>query len=97
MVPRQTKALELGRIAMGQGGNLVLALGSTQKYSRQKCIPLRHAQLRIYIGTIKTETSTYCPTVKQQLNHLANTRSLQNWSGTATNPSYNWSNIIEFS
>jgi hypothetical protein len=43
----KTKALELGCIAMGQGENLVLALGSTQQYSRQKCMSLRHAQLRI--------------------------------------------------
>jgi hypothetical protein len=28
MVPRQIKALELGCIALGQGGNLVSALGS---------------------------------------------------------------------
>jgi hypothetical protein len=27
---------------------------------------------------------------------LVNTRSLQNWSGTATNPSYNWPVITEF-
>jgi hypothetical protein len=37
------KALELGCIAVGQGRNLVLVLGSTQQYSRQKCMPLRHA------------------------------------------------------
>jgi hypothetical protein len=41
------KALEPGFIAMDQGGNLVLALGSTQQYSRQKCVPLRDVQLRI--------------------------------------------------
>jgi hypothetical protein len=37
MVLRETKALELGCIAMAQGGNLVSALVSTQQYSRQKC------------------------------------------------------------
>jgi hypothetical protein len=47
MAQRQIKVMELGCIAMVQGGNLVLALGSTQQYSRQKCMPLRHAQLRI--------------------------------------------------
>jgi hypothetical protein len=34
------KALELGCIAMDQGGNSALALGSTQRYSRYKCMPL---------------------------------------------------------
>jgi hypothetical protein len=47
MVPRQIKALELRYITMGQGGKLVLALGSTQKYYRQNCTPLRHVQFRI--------------------------------------------------
>jgi hypothetical protein len=28
--------------------------------------------------------------------HFVNTRSLPNWFGTATNPSYNWPNITEF-
>jgi hypothetical protein len=41
------KALGLGCTAMKQGKNLVLALGSTQHYSRQKYMPLRHVQLRI--------------------------------------------------
>jgi hypothetical protein len=36
MAPRQIKALKLGCIAMVQGKNLVLALGGTQRYSRQK-------------------------------------------------------------
>jgi hypothetical protein len=35
-------------------------------------------------------------TVKLQLKHLVNTRAPQNWSGTATNPSYNWPDITEF-
>jgi hypothetical protein len=35
-------------------------------------------------------------TVKLQSNHLANTRSPQNRSGTATNPTYNWPDITEF-
>jgi hypothetical protein len=38
------KVLKLDCIAMDQGGNLVLALGGTQRYSRQKCMSLRHAQ-----------------------------------------------------
>jgi hypothetical protein len=41
------KALELGCIATEQGENLVLALGNTQQYSRQKYTPLRHVQSRI--------------------------------------------------
>jgi hypothetical protein len=45
--PKTKKALELGCIAMEQGGNLVLVLGSIQEYSKWKCMPLRHAQLRI--------------------------------------------------
>jgi hypothetical protein len=61
MAPGQIKALELRSIAMVQGENLVLDLGSTQHYSRQRCMPLRHVQLRIYIGTIKIETYTGCP------------------------------------
>jgi hypothetical protein len=34
MVPKPTKALELGYTAMEQGGDKVLALGSTQQFSR---------------------------------------------------------------
>jgi hypothetical protein len=41
------KRLELQRNAMGQGKHLVLALGSTQQYSRQKYTPLRHVKSRI--------------------------------------------------
>jgi hypothetical protein len=47
MVPRQEKALEPGCIAMDQGGNLALALGGTQWYFSQKCMPLTNAQLRL--------------------------------------------------
>jgi hypothetical protein len=97
MIPRQIKALELGCIAMVQGENLVLALGSTQQYSRQKYMPLRHAQLRIYIEAINIEISIFYHIIKLQLKHLLNTRSFQNWFGTVTNPSYNWLNITEFS
>jgi hypothetical protein len=90
------KALELGCAAMAQGKNFVFALGSTQQYSRHKRMSLRHVQLRIYIGTIQIETSISYQILKQQLKHLINTRSPQNWSGTAINPSYNWPNITEF-
>jgi hypothetical protein len=41
--------------------------------------------------------SIFYETVKLQLKHLANTRSPQNWSGTAINPLYNWPDITEFS
>jgi hypothetical protein len=47
MVPRQKKALELGSIAMEQGGNLVFAVDNTQQYSRQKYTPFKHVQSRI--------------------------------------------------
>jgi hypothetical protein len=67
MVPRKMKALEVGCIAMVQGENLVLALGSIQQYSRQKCMPLRHVQLRIQIRTIKIGTSTFCQKAKLKL------------------------------
>jgi ribonuclease HI len=40
----------------------------------------------ITIGTIGIGISTFYQTVKLQLKHLVNTRSLQNWFGTATNP-----------
>jgi hypothetical protein len=97
MVPRQTKALELGCTVMEQGGNSVSALVSTPQYSRLRYTPLRHVQLRILIGTMRIGISTFYQIVKLQLKHLVNTRSLQNWFGTATNPSYNWLNITEFS
>jgi hypothetical protein len=44
----------------------------------------------------KIGTSIFCQTVKQQLKHLTNTRSPQNWSGTATNSLCIWPNITEF-
>jgi hypothetical protein len=97
MAPRQIRALELGCIAMIQGKNFVLALDSTQLYSSQKCMSLRHAQLRIWIRTKKTGTSTFYQTVRLQLQLLENTRSPQNWSETALNFSYRWTNIPEFS
>jgi hypothetical protein len=72
MVPRQIKALELGCIAMEQGGNLVSALVSTQQYSRQKCMPFRHVQLRIWTGTIKIGTAirVFYQIVKLQLKQI---------------------------
>jgi hypothetical protein len=81
-------ALELGCTAMVQGKNLVLALDGIQWYSRNKCTPLRHAQLSIRTRTIRT--STFYQATKLQLKHLENTESPQNWSGTAINPSHNW-------
>jgi hypothetical protein len=45
--PKQKKSLGLERTATKQGKNLVLALESTQQYSRQKYMPLRHMQVRI--------------------------------------------------
>jgi hypothetical protein len=93
MAPRQIKALELAYIAMVQFENLVLLLGSKQEYSRHECMSLSYAQLRVKIGTIKIGISTFCQTVQLQSKHLANTRSPQNWSRTAINPSYNWRNI----
>jgi hypothetical protein len=41
------KGIGAGVFVMDQGGSLALALGSTRRYSRQKNMPLRHAQLRI--------------------------------------------------
>jgi hypothetical protein len=90
------KGTGAGCIAMVQGKNLVSALGSIQKNSKQKCMPLRHEQLKFQIGTIKTETSAFYQRVKLQLKHLANTRSPQKWSGAAINPSYNWQDISKF-
>jgi hypothetical protein len=40
-------------------------------------MPLRLVQLRIYIGTIKTETPIFHQTAKHQLNHLKITRASQ--------------------
>jgi hypothetical protein len=53
------KDIGAGVYFMVIGRNLVLALGSTQQYSRHKCTPLRHAQLRIYVGTTKIGTSAF--------------------------------------
>jgi hypothetical protein len=47
MAPREQKARELGYAAREQGENLVLALGSTQQYSRLKYTPFRHVYVRI--------------------------------------------------
>jgi hypothetical protein len=55
MAPRQTNALELGCIAMAHGKILV---------ARQKCMPLKHAQLRTQRGTPKIETSVFYQIVK---------------------------------
>jgi hypothetical protein len=41
------KGTGAGVFVMYQGGNIVLALCGTQRYPRQKCMPLRHPQLRI--------------------------------------------------
>jgi hypothetical protein len=46
-VPREIRVLQLGCRVMAQGGSLASALGNTPQYFRQKCMPLRHAQLRI--------------------------------------------------
>jgi hypothetical protein len=84
---KTNKGTGAGVCCYGTGQTLSFSLG-------QKCMPQRHAQLRI--GIIKTGTSTFCQTVKQQLKHSTNTRSPQNWSGTATNPSRNWPDITGF-
>jgi hypothetical protein len=57
---------------MGQGENLDLALGTTQQYFRQKYMPLQHVQLRIWIWTIRIETSIFYQTLKLQLKHFVN-------------------------
>jgi DNA-binding MurR/RpiR family transcriptional regulator len=44
---------------MAQGGSLPSALGNIPQYFRQKYIPLRHTQSRIYIGTTEREISTH--------------------------------------
>ena len=59
-------------------------------------VPLRHMHFRILIGTIEIGTSISYQTGKLQLKHLVHTKSLQNWFGTATNPSYNWPDITEY-
>jgi hypothetical protein len=59
MVPKPTRTLELECTAMEQGGNYVSALGSTRQYSRQKCVPSKHAQMRTQIVTTGIGTSTY--------------------------------------
>jgi hypothetical protein len=41
MVPRQTKALELGCIVTEQGGNLVSVLVSTQQSSRREVYAIK--------------------------------------------------------
>jgi hypothetical protein len=41
-------------------------------------------------------SNIYILSVKQQLKHLTNTRSLRNWCGTAINPSHNWPIITGF-
>jgi hypothetical protein len=48
------------------------------------------------LNRIYKNKNIYIPTVKQQSRHLTNTRSLQNWSGTAINPSCNWPDITGF-
>jgi hypothetical protein len=45
---------------------------------------------------VKMGISIFYQTVKLQLRHFVNIGSPQNWSGTATNYSYNWPDITGF-
>jgi hypothetical protein len=48
MAPRPIRVLGLGCMVLAQGGSLASTLAHTPQYSRQKCMPLRHAKSRIY-------------------------------------------------
>jgi hypothetical protein len=56
-------------------------------------MPLRLVQLGIRVETIKTETSIFYQTVKNQLNPLTITRSILKRSGIAITPLKIWINI----
>jgi hypothetical protein len=54
---------------------------------------VRRVELSIWIETTGIGTSPSSRIVKTQLNLIAITGSLQNWSGTATSPACNWLNM----
>jgi hypothetical protein len=96
MAPRLIRVLGLGCMVMTQGGSLASTLAPTPQYSRQKCMPLRHAQSRIWIGTIEIETFIFYQTGKLQSEHVTVTISTKNWFETYINLLCNWPNITEF-
>jgi hypothetical protein len=53
--------------AMAQAGHSVAVLGSTPQFSRQKCMTSKHAWLRIWIGAIGIDRSTFSEIAKLQL------------------------------
>jgi hypothetical protein len=65
---KTSKGTGAGVYGYGTRKILSFSLGqySTAQYSRQKCIPLWNAWLRIYIGTTGIGTSAFCQIAKLQ-------------------------------
>jgi hypothetical protein len=77
-------------------GNLSLILGQYTRVFQAKVYAIKACAVENLDRNYRTGTHTFYQTVKRQLKHLENTRSPQNCSETATNPSYNWPNMTEF-
>jgi hypothetical protein len=87
MVPRQTKARELVCTAMVPGGKLSFGLGQYTTVFQAEVYAVKAC---VMIGSIEIGTSAFYLTVRLHLKCSTNTRSIPNWSGTATRPSWNW-------
>jgi hypothetical protein len=94
---KTNKGTGAGMYGHGTWQKLSFSLGQYTTVFQVEAYAIKACTVENLDRTIETETSMFYQIVKQQLKHLANTRSLQNWFGTATNPSYIRPNIIEFS
>jgi hypothetical protein len=97
MDPRQIKALEPGCVAMVQGENLSFSLGQYTMVFQAEVYALKACAIENVDRNYKSGNFCILSDSQVAVKALGNTRTPQNWSGTASNPSHNWPNITEFS
>jgi hypothetical protein len=96
MVPRQIKALMLVCTTMGQGGNMSFSLGQYTAVFQAKVYAIKACTVENLDRSYKNRNICILSDSRAAIKAFANTRSPQNWSGTATNPSCNWPDVTGF-
>jgi hypothetical protein len=92
---KTNKGTGAGVYCYGTGRKLSFSLGQYTTVFQAEVYAIKACSVENLDRNYKNG-NMYILSIKQQLNHLANTRSPQNWSGTATNPSHNWPDIMGF-
>jgi hypothetical protein len=95
MVPRQNKGNGAEMHCHGTRRKLSFSLEQYTAVFQAEVYAIKACAVENLHGDYKNR-NVYVLSVKLQSKDLANTRSPQNWSGTATNHSYNWPDTTEF-